>query len=92
MTHNCKKGHILHLLSKHILNKVSHLSIMGGISNVMKLAELVEVELLQRQCQLHCMQSISLFLMLVVCLWGCQVGQLGATSTHSLHMAAAMML
>ena len=75
----------MYLLTQHVLHKVCHLGVLSLVCNIMQLPQLVKVELLQGQCQLHCMQCIAFLLILIVCLGSCQMCQLGTPATNSLY-------
>ena len=49
-----------HLLGEHVLQVVTHVGILVLLRNLVQLEQHLEIELLQRQRQLHCMQRVAL--------------------------------
>jgi len=74
-----------HLFLQHALHKVRHLGILVLLSNALQLLQLLEVQFLKGQGELHGVQGISLAMRATkVCLRGCDVCKPGVTATHCL--------
>ena len=76
-----------HLLGEHVLHKVCHLGIPMLLSRVVQLAQLLKVELLKGQSQLHRMQHVRTLRVAELRLRGSDVGQLDAAAATVLQDA-----